>query len=108
MPVILYGAGFIWFLHGDLKEMLIPVILYTLVILTMLSAAINRKKKVNRLSYRLILAGAILFVISDSAIALDKFSFPLKLSTLAIISTYITAQYLITLGFIRQMREKTI
>jgi uncharacterized membrane protein YhhN len=108
IPVIFYGTGLIWFLYADLNEMRIPVILYTLVILTMLSAAINRKKKVNRLSYWLVLAGAVLFLISDSAIAIDKFSFTFKSSTLVIMSTYVTAQYLITLGFTRQIREKTI
>jgi uncharacterized membrane protein YhhN len=108
IPVILYGAGLLWFLFDDLNEMFIPVIIYTLVILTMVSASINRMKKVNRESYWLILTGAVLFLISDSAIAIDKFSLPFKLSTLVIMSTYVTAQYLIILGFIRQFREKTI
>lgn len=103
-PVIIYGAMLIRVLFNDLDEMRLPVILYTIVILTMLAGAINRLKKVNRLSFVLVLAGAILFVISDSAIALNKFGFPFKYSGYVIMLTYIMAQYLITSGFIIQVK----
>jgi uncharacterized membrane protein YhhN len=106
LPVIIYGTGLIWFLYADLNGMRFPVILYALVILTMLSAAINRENKVNRISFWLVLAGAVLFVISDSAIAVNKFSWPVKYSRLIIMLTYMAAQYLITTGFIKQIRGK--
>lgn len=106
LPVIIYGAGLIWFLYADLDGMRFPVIFYALVILAMLSFAINRISKVNRISYFLVLAGAILFVISDSAIAVNRFSFPLRYSGFTIMSTYVAAQYLITVGFIKQIRDK--
>jgi uncharacterized membrane protein YhhN len=105
IPVILCGAGLICFLWDDLNEMRIPVIVYALVILTMLSAAINRMEKVKRATYWLVLSGAVLFLISDSAIAINKFSFQLQSETLIVMSTYITAQYLIITGFIMQIRE---
>jgi uncharacterized membrane protein YhhN len=108
IPVILYGTGLVCYLYDDLGDMKLPVIIYAFVILTMLAAAINRFKKVNKISYRLVLAGAILFVISDSAIAVNKFSQPIKASSLIIMSTYITAQFLITIGFIRQFKEKLV
>jgi uncharacterized membrane protein YhhN len=108
IPVILYGTGLVYYLYNDLGDMKLPVIIYAFVILTMLAAAINRFKKVNKISYWLVLAGAILFVISDSVIAVNKFSQPIKASSLIIMSTYITAQFLITLGFIRQYKEKVV
>jgi len=102
IPVLFFGFGLISLLYKDLGEMKIPVILYAFVILLMLTGAINRIEKVNRKSYWLILAGAILFVISDSAIAINKFSIPFKGSSVTIMTTYIIAQYLIIKGYICQ------
>ena len=105
LPVIIYGIVLVWFLYSDLAEMRVPVILYAIIILTMLSGAINRIGKVNRRSFWLVLAGAILFLISDSAIAVNKFSYQFKGSGIVIMSTYIVAQYLIVAGYIYQFRE---
>jgi uncharacterized membrane protein YhhN len=105
IPVALYGAGLICYLYNDLGEMKFPVILYTVIILAMLSAAINRLMKVNKESYRLVLAGAIMFVLSDSAIAVNKFTCPFKFSGIVIMSTYVMAQYLIIKGYISQFRN---
>lgn len=105
--LLLYGAGLIYYLYGDLGDMRLPVLIYAIVILTMLAGAINRMEKVNRISYWLVLAGAILFVLSDSAIAVHKFSWDFNYSGVAIMSTYIAAQYLITTGFIKQYSLNT-
>jgi len=105
IPVLFFGAGIIIYLHNDLGDMMIPVTIYTLVILTMVTGAINRIKKVNAVSYRLVLAGAILFLISDSALAINKFGHPFRGSSIVIMSTYLLAQYLIITGYIRQFRS---
>jgi uncharacterized membrane protein YhhN len=105
IPVLIYGIGFVYYLYNDLAEMRLPVILYSIVILTMLVGAINRLEKVNRTSYYMVLTGAILFVLSDSSIAINKFGHPFESSGLLIMSTYIVAQYLIIAGYIKQFRE---
>jgi uncharacterized membrane protein YhhN len=102
LPVMIYGIALVTFLYGDLDKMKLPVIIYAIVILSMFSGAINRKEKVNRRSYWLVLTGALLFVISDSAIAVNKFSLPFESSGIVIMSTYILAQYLIVTGYINQ------
>jgi len=102
IPVIIYGVILVSYLYAGLAEMKLPVILYAIIILTMLTAAINRKDKVNKVSFYLVLAGAILFVISDSSIAITKFSHPFKSSVIVIMSTYVVAQYLIVIGYIAQ------
>jgi uncharacterized membrane protein YhhN len=71
----------------------------------MLTGAINRLEKVNRASYYLVLTGAILFVISDSAIAVNKFSHHFESSGIVIMSAYIIAQFLIITGYIKEFRE---
>jgi uncharacterized membrane protein YhhN len=92
-------------LYSDLAEMRLPVIMYAIVILTMLTGAINRKEKVKKESHYLVLAGAILFVISDSVIAINKFSHQFESSGIVIMSTYIVAQYLIIAGYIYQFHN---
>lgn len=105
IPVIIYGLVLVFYLYDDLAEMKLPVIFYAAVILTMLAGAINRSEKVNRNSFRLVLAGAVLFVISDSSIAINKFSHKFESSGIVIMSTYIAAQFLIVAGYISQFRS---
>ena len=102
LPVIIYGVVLVSYLYSDLNDMRLPVILYAIVILTMLTGAINRIDKVKKGSYYLVLFGAILFVISDSSIAVNKFSHHFESSGFVIMSTYIVAQYLIVTGYIYQ------
>jgi uncharacterized membrane protein YhhN len=104
IPVAVFGAGLVYYLYNDLADMRLPVILYAFVILTMLAGAINRTGKVNRASYYMVLTGAALFVISDSSIAINKFSHHFESSGILIMSTYIIAQFLIITGYIRQFR----
>jgi uncharacterized membrane protein YhhN len=105
IPVIIYGLVLVFYLYTDLADMRLPVIIYAIIILSMLSGAINRIDKVNRKSYYLVLAGAVLFVISDSSIAINKFSHQFESSGIVIMSTYIVAQYLIVSGYISQFRS---
>jgi uncharacterized membrane protein YhhN len=102
VPVILYGMGILWLLYEGLGDMKLPVTTYTVVIMTMLLAAINREMKVNRQSYLLVLAGAVIFVVSDSILAINKFAQPFELGRMASMTSYITAQYLIAVGCARQ------
>jgi uncharacterized membrane protein YhhN len=102
VPVIIYGIVLVSFLYADLDDMRLPVIAYAIVILTMLAGAINRIEKVKTYSFYLVLAGAILFVISDSVIAVNKFSHQFESSGILIMSTYVIAQYLIVTGYIFQ------
>jgi uncharacterized membrane protein YhhN len=105
IPVIIYGLVLVLYLYNELAEMKLPVIIYTAVILTMLSGAINRVEKVKKESYYLVLAGAIFFVISDSSIAVNKFRHQFDSSGIVIMSTYILAQYLLVAGYIMQFRS---
>ncbi len=100
--VVLYGSIMLYYLYRSLGDMKIPVIAYTLIILLMLLSALNRYGKVNGLSYILVVMGAMLFVISDTLIAINKFHMKINFAGTMIMITYVTAQYLIVLGCIRQ------
>jgi uncharacterized membrane protein YhhN len=99
--LLVYGASLFYFLKDGLGEMLIPVAVYMIVILTMASTAYIRKNMVNTLSYKLVFMGAIFFMISDSILALNKFYQPIPWSNMSIIITYAIAQYLIIIGILK-------
>lgn len=99
--LMVYAAFLFYVLIDGLGSMLIPVIIYMLVILTMATSAYLRKNSVSDLSYKLVFIGAIMFMISDSVLAFNKFYEPLPLSNLSIMFTYALAQYLIVLGILK-------
>jgi uncharacterized membrane protein YhhN len=103
-PALVYGAVLVYFLSPGLGAMKIPVLIYATVIMTMLCGAVNRYYKVNSTSYWLVLAGAILFVFSDSGIAFSKFIHSFRGSSIFIMSTYVVAQYLIVVGYIKGVK----
>lgn len=109
--VVGYGSLLMWLLYNKLvtpgANYRIPVIVYTLVILTMLVSALNRYGKVNGLSYILVVIGAILFVASDSMIAISKFLERFDFARVLIMSTYVLAQYFIVSGIIKQDQPDT-
>jgi uncharacterized membrane protein YhhN len=107
IPVLVYGLLLLYILYDDLGEMKIPVIIYTTVILSMVAAAINRIEKVNRTSYYLVLMGAVLFLSSDSMLAINKFSNPFPFASMLIMFTYIAGQYLIVMGYLMQRNFET-
>ncbi len=96
--VLLYLVGFLYFLWEKLGGMKIPIIIYALVISTMLLVAIKGYFTWNSKSGKLLLIGAVFFVLSDSILAINKFYVPIYLSSFWIMSTYITAQFLIVKG----------
>jgi uncharacterized membrane protein YhhN len=100
--LVIYAIGMFYFLKDGLGEMLFPILAYILVILAMVVSAFLRKRLGNINSYNLVFAGAILFMISDSLLALNKFSTPLPFSEISIMLTYASAQYLIVLGILNQ------
>ena len=91
---------FMFIKKGIDPNLLIPVSVYCLVITLMGIFAAGRKT--NKYSYNLILIGSILFIISDSLIAFNKFYQPLPASSFWVMSTYGLAQFLIVLGWSKQ------
>lgn len=102
LPVLAAYAGLLFVLLPAIQakepEMLIPVIVYASVITGMVLFSVNRYGKVSQASFVAVLAGALLFMFSDSNIAINKFHTPFEASRLIIMSTYITSQYLFAWG----------
>ncbi|MCA0132323.1 lysoplasmalogenase [Winogradskyella alexanderae] len=99
--LVIYAVSLFTLLKERLDEMIIPVLLYIIVILTMTITAFLRKKQVSNRSYLLVLAGAISFVISDSLLAINKFYVSIPFSGIFIMISYALAQYLIVMGILK-------
>jgi len=93
------------YLKPNLEEMIFPVMAYVAIIIGMNIAALNRYNKVNARSFWLIMIGAILFLISDSIIAINKFDHTINHARVYIMITYLIAQYLIVQGTLKRIEE---
>lgn len=102
--VAAYGVSLVWFLYPKLGDLRLPVIVYATVICTMLLFSLHVYRKVDRLTGLLYVCGALLFVLSDSLLAINKFHKPFAGAGVAIMLTYCAAQFCIVKGCIGEKR----
>lgn len=101
LPVILAGTGLISVLYNHLGDLKFPVLLYTVVLILMVLNALFRFGRTTPASFWMLLSGALLFMISDSMIAINKFLVPIGNGGFWIMATYVAAQWLIVEGLVR-------
>jgi len=99
--VVVYYSGLIFLLFNDLHEMKIPVLGYGIVISVMFLLALHMLFIKNKEAGKMMMLGALLFVASDSILAINKFYESFEFAGIAIMLTYGIAQLLITLGAVR-------
>lgn len=97
-PIVLAGTGLLVVLFPTLGPLTIPVIIYSVVLMLMVINALFRYGRTTPDSLWLVVAGALLFLVSDSILALNKFYSPIDYSGPLIMLTYILGQYLIVEG----------
>lgn len=100
LPLILIGTGLVTVLFPYLGNLRIPVMIYALVITVMTMQGLFRFGFTSRKSFWFIFSGALLFMLSDSLLAINKFMHPIPLASFNIMVTYLSAQYLIAEGAI--------
>lgn len=103
---VVYFTVLIATIKENLTEFFIPVVIYGITIsffgmVSLLNYFINKSKR-----SVVLLIGAVLFIASDSMIALNKFHEPRIIYPVAIMITYIFAQYLIY-RFMRNLNKKS-
>jgi uncharacterized membrane protein YhhN len=94
----IFCSGLFFYLQPNLGALQFPVLMYAIIICVMALMAVNRYGKVNIFSFKLILYGALFFLLSDSALAVNKFAHPIPQGGALIMATYMIAQYLIVYG----------
>ncbi|SDL78723.1 Uncharacterized membrane protein YhhN [Pedobacter sp. ok626] len=96
------AISYYFYLRPHLGIMKLPVMIYVFVISMMMMMASFRNLRVNSSSFKLILFGALIFLLSDSILAYNKFVQLIGHADIWIMSTYMIAQYLITIGAIER------
>jgi uncharacterized membrane protein YhhN len=98
IPFLLYGVVIYVVLAPHLGSMRLPVIVYMLAILTMAWQGWERWSTLSEKGALLGFAGAALFVISDSILALNRFRGEFASARALTLTTYYAAQWLIALS----------
>ncbi len=99
LPFLLFIAGFNIYLYDYVPAALrLPVAVYSIIIISMTLAALNLRGLVITDTFRWLIAGALLFVASDSILAIGKFQVPDSNLGVAIMLTYIAGQFGIAKG----------
>ena len=86
------------FLWDSLEDMVFPVMVYIIAIGLMSFTAFSRERTMS--GYWLVFIGTLLFMISDTVLALHQFT-DIHLGKLTVMATYILAQYFIVEGYIK-------
>ena len=101
LPVILAATGLLAVLFPSLGNLKIPVMAYAFVLMLMVMTSVFRYGRTTSTSFWMVFSGALLFMVSDSVLALNKFYSSIPFSSIMIMLTYVAAQYLIVSGAVR-------
>jgi uncharacterized membrane protein YhhN len=104
-PIILAGTGLVTILYPFLGALRIPVMIYALAITLMALTALFRYGRTNSKSFLLIFIGAVLFMVSDSLLAINKFHHAFSAAGALVMLTYSVAQFLIVEGALAHERK---
>lgn len=96
LPFLIWGGSIMYVLHNKLGPMLIPVSIYSILLVSMMWRGLSLLRVWSwKSEVVLIPIGAIIFAISDTLIALDRFNEPISYVRYPIIITYYVAQFLL-------------
>ncbi|HEX5170908.1 MAG TPA: lysoplasmalogenase [Cyclobacteriaceae bacterium] len=106
LPIILSGTGLLIVLYPHLGPLLVPVSIYAIVLMIMVLNAMFRYGLTSVSSFWMVFMGALLFMLSDSLLAINKFMTPIEDAGVFIMAAYISGQYLIVEGLIRHSHQE--
>jgi uncharacterized membrane protein YhhN len=99
-----YLTGLLAWLWPDVPPVMrLPVAAYATVLLTMALSVAHWREGLARSVFATMLAGALLFVLSDTLLAVNKFGHPFSAARVAIMATYIAGQWLMARGVVRHL-----
>lgn len=99
LPFLLFPLLLLYWLWGGIPAgMRIPVAVYALVISTMAQSVANLYGNISNKIFWAMMGGAILFVLSDSLIAVNKFGHAFAGGRVAVMGTYMLGQWLLVKG----------
>ncbi len=106
IAISIYAVALFFFLSPGVGALKTPVLIYAVTISTMLVMAIHTTSPATKNWAYWFIAGALLFVCSDSLLAINKFYQPFTTAGFLIMLTYALAQLLIITGAIKYFNSK--
>lgn len=108
-PILLYLIALLYLMwEGLSSDMKIPVLNYGVGISSMAVVAFQLKDVVQSSHFFGFFSGVLLFLLSDSIIGLQRFAFDIPFSGFLIMSTYISAQFLIVYNLSNTLNNNTL
>lgn len=108
LPFVLVTGSFFYYMRNGLpSELFLPVLAYTIVITVMGITSSWRKGHVKPKTYNWILVGAILFILSDMVIAVNKFVVDFEYDAILNMTLYLSGQFMIAIGAIYNVKDIT-
>lgn len=106
VPFVLITGSFFYYMRDGLPaDLFAPVLAYTVVISLMGITSAWRKGHVQSKTYNWILIGAILFILSDMVIAINKFVIDFNYDAIVNMILYLTGQFMIAVGAIYHQQD---
>lgn len=105
-PFAVFTGAFFFFIKNGLpSDLFIPVLAYTIVISVMGITSAWRHGHVGNKTFSWILIGAILFILSDCVIAINKFVVDFNYDAVLNMILYLSGQFMITAGAVYHAQE---
>ncbi len=99
LPALAYLVALLAWLWPDVPPaMRLPVAAYAAVLVTMAMSVLHWRSHLTHSIFTPLMAGALLFVLSDSLLAINKFGHSFEWSRVAVMATYIVGQWLMARG----------
>ena len=105
VAIAVYSSTLFAILAPNVKNLLVPVAVYALVISTMLAVSIAAFDFRRQNFGKIAVAGTLLFIASDSILAINRFAAPFEFASILVMLTYAIAQFLITESSLQNLRE---
>jgi uncharacterized membrane protein YhhN len=106
LPLLAVWGGMNWYLSASVPPFLfVPMVIYGTALTLMALSCLNLQGKVAFGAWYQMFAGVLLFLLSDSMIALNKHKFAIPQAGFWIMLTYLLAQYLIAEGAIAAKKQ---
>lgn len=106
--IIIFGyvIFLVWYLYSNLDSFFVPVLVTFFLTLVMLQLAFLRKDVYNKLSYRYVFIGAILFVITESIVGIEIFKIGIPYIKYVDSIIYGSALYFIVIGVLKRKTKE--
>lgn len=105
LAVLIYVVSLFSLLAPKLNSLQFPVLFYSLTLAAMLLTSFHAFDVKKHSFAKLCIAGTLLFVVSDSLLAINRFYQTFEFANILVMLTYAVAQFLITIGALENLSE---